>query len=58
MKKEKTVLSKDLEVVGDKVQYDEEIKRILANKIILAWILKYCVKEFELYPLLIAGIML
>lgn len=51
MKKEKTVLSKDLEVVGDKVQYDEEIKRILANKIILAWILKYCVKEFELYSL-------
>lgn len=51
MPEEKTALSKDLEIAGDKAQYDEEIKRILANKIILAWILKYCVKEFKQFSL-------
>jgi len=51
MTKERIALSKDLIRSSDKVQYDEEVKRILANKIILAWILKYCVKEFRLYSL-------
>ena len=48
MTEEKTALSRDLEIAGDTAQYDEEVKHILANKIILAWILKYCVKHRNL----------
>lgn len=42
----KTTLSNALESADAKTQYDENIKNILSNKIILAWILKYTVGEF------------
>ena len=42
-----TALSQDLENADSRIQYDENVKRILSNKIILAWILKYAVSEFE-----------
>lgn len=47
MREKKTALSHSLEIADDKAQYDENIKNILANKIILAWLLKYLVKEFK-----------
>lgn len=42
-----TALSNDLEATNYQVQYDQNIKNILANKIILAWILKYTVSDFK-----------
>ena len=46
MSKTYTPLSKDIEAANHKIKYDTQVKKVLANKIILAWILKYTVKEF------------
>ena len=43
-----TDLANSIEVAGVNLQYDAKIKSILANKYILAWILKYATKEFIL----------
>lgn len=45
--KRKSILYKDLEVSRAKEIYDESCKNILANKIILAWIMKSCMKEYK-----------
>ena len=45
--KRKSILYKDLEVSRAKEIYDESRKNILANKIILAWIMKSCMKEYK-----------
>ena len=42
-----TALFRDLENADSRIQYDENVKKILSNKIILAWILKYAVYEFQ-----------
>ena len=39
-------LAGDLSLAEGKNQYDNHVKRVLANKIILAWILKYVTEEF------------
>lgn len=39
-------LAHDLKVADVKVQYDENIKNVLSNKVILAWILKNTTTEF------------
>ena len=39
MQEFKTTLANDIEVADVKAQYDAEVKKILANKEILAWIL-------------------
>ena len=39
-------LAGDIGLAAGKSQYDAYCKRILANKVILAWILRYSVKEF------------
>lgn len=41
----------DLALAEGKSQYDTYCKRILANKVILAWILKYVAEEFEDMPI-------
>ena len=46
-KQEKTYISNVLESAGDKARYDAQVKKILADKNILAWILKYAVQEFR-----------
>ena len=51
MEEFKTTLANDIEVADVKAQYDAEVKKILANKEILAWILQYCVDEFKGMPL-------
>ena len=43
----RTILANDIEVADAKAQYDAEVKKILANKEILAWILKFCTDEFK-----------
>ena len=40
-------LAGDISLAAGKSQYDPQCKRVLANRVILAWILKYTVKEFE-----------
>ena len=44
-------LSNALYAADDKAEYDAGAKKILADKQVLAWILKYCVKEFKEYPI-------
>ena len=43
----KNELAGDIGLAAGKSQYDAQSKRVLANKVILAWILKYTVKEFR-----------
>lgn len=40
-------LAKKIDVAGQKASYDSNCKILLANKQILAWILKTCVTEFK-----------
>lgn len=46
MKIENT-LAKNISAVRDKAAYDTACKRLLANKIILAWIMKSCLEEYR-----------
>lgn len=41
-----TLLANDIDATDGKSKYDAQVKKVLANKIILAWILKYTVREF------------
>jgi len=47
--KQKTNLSKSIELVTTKAQYDACCKKLLAQKCILAWIMKYAMKEYECF---------
>ncbi len=44
-------LDKSLTVAGGKVLLDTQVKRVLAQKQILSWIMKYTVREFMDLPL-------
>lgn len=44
---EKTHIAHVLDIAGDKAKYDERIKKLISDKQILAWILKYTSKEFK-----------
>ena len=46
MKAEST-LTKMISTAGEKAAYDNACKRLLANKIILAWIMKSCLEEYR-----------
>lgn len=41
------ILAKNITAAGDKAAYDACCKRLLANKIILAWIMKSCLEEYK-----------
>ena len=43
-----SILSKNIDAMGDKAAYDAACKRLLANKVILAWIMKECWKNIEI----------
>ena len=43
----KSEIAKDIETTNQKAQYDSCVKKLLSEKIILAWILKECVEEFK-----------
>lgn len=45
--KVENILAKNITVAGDRANYDAACKRLLANKIILAWIMKSCLEEFQ-----------
>ena len=44
-----SVISKTIDTAEKEAQYDACVKRLLSEKIILAWILKECVSEFQQY---------
>ena len=44
---QETMAAQTIETVGTDVLYDESVKRLLANKSILAVILKECMPEFK-----------
>lgn len=44
-----TTLSQSIDIVDQKEQYDEACKKVLAEKIILAWIMKHTMKEYVNY---------
>lgn len=43
----KTEVAKDIERAGESIQYDTQCKRVLANKVILAWIMRETIEEFS-----------
>ena len=45
--KVENILAKNITAAGDRANYDAACKRLLANKIILAWIMKSCLEEFQ-----------
>ena len=49
MENEPTLLARQIDSSGDRAKYDSQVKNILANKAILAWILKTCTEEFAKY---------
>ena len=44
-----THLARTIETVGKDARYDSQVKKLLANKAILAWVLKTCTEEFQGY---------
>ena len=46
---QKTTLAQSMELPVQKAQYDAACKRVLAEKIILAWIMKHTMKEYAGY---------
>lgn len=48
--KAKSTLAKNIEIADDnEVSLDRVCKKLLANKSILAWILKTCIEEYAEY---------
>lgn len=45
--KVENILAKNIAAAGDRADYDAACKRLLANKVILAWIMKSCVEGFR-----------
>ena len=42
-----TTISQNIRVAGSNADYDAACKRLLSEKIILAWIMKYCLEEYQ-----------
>ncbi len=49
--KVETILSKNISSAGPKSSYDAACKKLLANKVILAWIMKSCLDEYKDYEI-------
>lgn len=46
-----SALSKTIDTADQEAQYDASVKRLLSQKIVLAWILKECVPEFKSFSI-------
>ncbi len=44
-------LAKNITAAGEKAAYDAACKRLLANKVILAWIMKSCMEEYKAHSI-------
>ena len=49
--KVQNVLANRIDTAGEMISYDEACKQVLANKIILAWIIKGCIQEYNDYSI-------
>lgn len=49
--KVKTHIADQLSIADNKAKYDEQVKRLIGNKRILAWIMKYTMQEFKEYTI-------
>lgn len=49
--KKKTYLTEAMEIAGIKAQYDAQAKKIIADREVLSWIVKYTVEELKDYTL-------
>lgn len=45
------ILAKNITAAGEKAAYDAACKRLLANKVILAWIMKSCMEEYKAHSI-------
>ena len=45
------ILAKNITAAGEKAAYDAACKRLLANKVILAWIMKSCLEEYKTHSI-------
>ena len=45
--KVENILAKNITAARDRANYDAACKRLLVNKMILAWIMKSCIEEFQ-----------
>lgn len=45
--KVENILAKNISSAGDKASYDAACKRLLANRVVLAWIMKSCLEEYR-----------
>ena len=44
-----TGFAEAIDMAGNRAKYDECAKKLLSYKVIIAWILKSCTKEFSQY---------
>ena len=51
MIQKQNMLAETIDMVADKAKYDACAKKILSQKVILAWILKECTEEFAQYSI-------
>ena len=42
-----TTIAKNIHAAGEKAGYDAACKRLLSERIILAWIMKNCLEEYR-----------
>lgn len=42
-----TTISKNIRTAGNNADYDAACKRLLSEKVILAWIMKNCLEEYQ-----------
>jgi len=47
----RTKIANAIDTAGDRAKYDNEVKELLSQKPILAWILHDCVEEFAGMPM-------
>ncbi|WP_051197826.1 hypothetical protein [Butyrivibrio sp. MB2005] len=48
---EQTDISGTIDITNKEAQYDECVKRLLSNRLVLAWIMKECVPEFAQFSI-------
>ncbi len=46
---QKTILARQIETADAKARFDKACKRLIANKLILAWIMKHTMEEYSCY---------
>lgn len=48
---EQTGIASNIDTADQEAQYDTCVKKLLSNRLILAWIMKECVPEFKQFSI-------